>query len=65
MVGGVVLLAVGLILLVYPTPLAAVLGRWQQGVRSPFLTSEGRIRTARGVGLIAAVVGLLAVLLTG
>ena len=65
MVGGVVLMVIGLVLLVYPTPLAAVLGRWQQGVRAPFLTSEGRVRTARGVGLIATVVGLLAVLLTG
>ena len=65
MVGGVALLVIGLALLLYPTPLAAVLGRWQHGVRAPFLTSEGRVRTARGVGLIAAVVGLLAILLTG
>lgn len=65
MIGGVVLLAVGLVLLIYPTPLAAVLGHWQQGIREPFLTPEGRVRTARGVGLIAAVVGLLVALLAG
>lgn len=65
MIGGVVLLAVGVVLLVYPRPLAALLGRWQQGIREPFLTPQGRVRTARGVGLIATLVGLLAVLLTG
>ena len=65
MIGGVVLLAVGVVFLFYPRPLAALLSRWKQDIREPFLTPAGRVRTARGVGLIAAVVGLFAVLLAG